>query len=125
MADAFEGYDEVVEARHANSALKGHAQCLLAGTVKAPGERTPPPVDPWPEQLSRISVPVTVVAGERDPLLEPGWEQHLEGASDAVRAVRIDAKHAPSLDHPETVADIVRDTVRRAGELVGAGTEEQ
>jgi len=126
MADDFEGYDDLIDARHANAGLRGHAECLLAGTVKRPGPGpTPPPADPWPEQLARVTVPVTVVAGERDPLLEPGWEQHLEGVCDLLRTVRIDTKHAPSLDHPELVAEVIRETVGRAGELVGAGREER
>ena len=126
MADDFEGYDDLIDARHANAGLKGHAECLLAGTVKRPGPApTPPPADRWPEPLARVQVPVTVVAGARDPLLEPGWEQHLEGLSELVSTVRIDTKHAPSLDHPDLVAAIVRETVHRASGLVGAGSEEQ
>jgi pimeloyl-ACP methyl ester carboxylesterase len=116
MADDFDGYDDVVAARHQNTAIRGHVECLLAAAVKHPAPAgTRPPADDWPAPLARVQVPVTVVAGRRDPLLEPGWEQHFSGLSELVSVRVVDTKHAPSLDHPELVAELVRDTVRRAG----------
>jgi pimeloyl-ACP methyl ester carboxylesterase len=120
MADPFDGYHEIVEARQANTGVRGHVQCLLAGSIKHPAPAAAPSPDPWPERLREVPVPVTVVAGRRDPLLDSGWERHLEGISPLLTTRTVDTRHAPSLDHPELVASLIREHVRRADELVSA-----
>jgi pimeloyl-ACP methyl ester carboxylesterase len=114
MADDFDGRDDVIAARQKNTTIPGHVESLLAGSVKHPSlVRTPPP-NTWPAALEQVAMPVTVLAGRRDPLLEPGWEQHLAGLSDLVTVRVEDTKHAPSLDHPALVAEVIRATVARA-----------
>lgn len=114
MAGPFDGRDAFVAARHANAQRPGQAECLLSGTVRRPGPAPQRPADPWPAQLAGLRVPTTVVAGVRDPLLEPGWEKHLEGVSPLLRTEVVDTRHAPSLDHPDLVAAVVRETAARA-----------
>lgn len=120
MAGDFDGRDGVIADRHANTEIRGHVQCLLAGGVKRPGAMGTPPADPWPIPLRNLVVPVTVVAGEHDPLLEPGWQHQLDGVSPLLKTQQIDARHAPSLDRPALVAGIIRDHVLRTGEPVSA-----
>jgi len=122
MAEDVSDRDDLVAARHANALVPGHAECLLSGTVRRPVPPAERPADPWPKQLAELRVPTTVVAGQRDPLLEPGWEKHLEGISPLLRTEAIDTLHAPSIDHPEAVAALVRANVARARE--GAATNE-
>lgn len=114
LTDDFPGYAEVLETRYENSKIPGHAESLLAARVKHPTETRAPQAVPWPEALEHVSVPITFVAGTRDPLLEPHWEEHLVGVGDQVEVRALDAKHAPSLDHPEWVAAIVQETIERA-----------
>lgn len=125
MADAFDGIEQFIEARHANAVAPGHAECLLSNTVRHPGPRPERPADPWPAQLAGVRVPTTVVACQQDPLLEPGWEKHLEGISPLLRTEVIDAKHAPSLDHPDLVAAAIRRTVARAAEATAKSESEE
>jgi pimeloyl-ACP methyl ester carboxylesterase len=114
MAGAFDGRDAVIADRQANTERRGHVQCLLAGTVRHPAGSAPPPPDDWPAPLRDVTVPVTVVAGAQDPLLEPDWQRHLEGLSPLLTTEVLDARHAPSLDRPGLLAQVVRDHVRRA-----------
>jgi pimeloyl-ACP methyl ester carboxylesterase len=116
MAEDFDGRAEVVAARQANTRIRGHVQCLLASSVKHPAAAAAPPADDWPAPLRDLPVPVTVVAGAHDPLLEPGWQRHLDGLSPQLTTRVVEARHAPGLDRPTLVADIVRDHVRRAAE---------
>jgi pimeloyl-ACP methyl ester carboxylesterase len=118
MAGAFDGRDAVIAERQANTERRGHVQCLLAGTVTHPAGSAPPPPDGWPAPLRELTVPVTVVAGAQDPLLEPDWQRHLDGLSPLLATRVLDARHVPSLDHPELLAQVVRDHVRRATEPV-------
>lgn len=114
LADDFPGYADVLDARYENSKIRGHAESMLAARVKHPTETRHPQSVAWPDALKRVSVPITFVAGSRDPLLEPHWEQHLAGVGDQIEVCTVDAKHAPSLDHPELVATIVKETINRA-----------
>lgn len=116
MADRFDGYDEVIAARHRNTQIPGHVEALLAASVKHPAKEAKRPADDWPAALRNLRVPVTVVAGRHDPLLEQGWEKHFEGVSGLLTTRVIDAKHTPSLDHPDVLAGIIRDTIGRAPE---------
>lgn len=116
MADTFAGRDEFIATRFANSALPGHAECLLTSAIKVPIRRAPRP-DAWPQALAGVRVPVTFVAGQRDPLLDAGWEQNLVGVSPLVEVRPVDTKHAPSLDHADLIADIIRQTAGRARAL--------
>jgi pimeloyl-ACP methyl ester carboxylesterase len=120
MADEFAGREEFVGARQCNTTMPGHVQALLAAAVKHPAAGPPPPAGAWPEPLASVEVPVTIVAGARDPLMEPGWEQHFAGLSELVRTETLEAKHAPSLDHAEEVVSIITDTVERAAANQGA-----
>lgn len=118
MAGDFPGREAVIDDRHANTRTRGHVQCLLSGSVKHPAPADPPPPDGWPASLAALTVPVTVVGCTDDPLLEPGWQAHLDGVSPQLVTRELAARHAPSLDRPELVADVVREHLARALEGV-------
>jgi pimeloyl-ACP methyl ester carboxylesterase len=124
MADDFDGYEGVVAQRHQNTRIPGHVESLLAAGVKHPaGAKKPAPSD-WPAPLEHLALPVTIVAGARDPLLEPGWHEHFASVSSLLTTRVIDSKHAPSLDHPDLVSTLIRETVTRASELVTSSKEQ-
>lgn len=114
MSDDFDGRDAVIDERHANTGIRGHVECLLAGSLRGPVPSPPPAPDPWPEPLRELGVPVLVLAGRRDPLLEPDWQTHLDDLSPLLTTRAVDTRHAPSLDHPRLVAELVREHVGRA-----------
>lgn len=120
LADSFPEADDFVADRHANAQQPGHALALLAGTVKAPVPAPTKPADSWPAPLSGVKIPVTVVGCADDPLMESGWEDHFENVSPRVSVARLQARHAPSLDHPEEVVSIIESHLARAGQEVSA-----
>jgi pimeloyl-ACP methyl ester carboxylesterase len=117
MADEFDGREAVLQTRFLNSQIRGHAECLLTSSVRHPSLSRSPQPDSWPAPLAGVRVPVTFLAGARDPLLEPGWEQHLTGLSPLVEVSTLDSKHAPSLDHAEDVVQAIRQNIARARAL--------
>jgi 2-hydroxymuconate-semialdehyde hydrolase len=60
-------------------------------------------------------VPVLLVAGGDDPLLEPGWATEMAGLIPGGRAEVVPGtRHLPQLDRPGAVADLVREFLAAA-----------
>jgi pimeloyl-ACP methyl ester carboxylesterase len=107
MVDDYPGLDEVLKLRYANTLKPGHVEVILAGKLTHPTHTPKPARDSWPQPLASVSVPVLIIAGERDPLMEQGWTGHLDGLSPMITVHRLDAKHAPNMDQPDTVASVL------------------
>ncbi|WP_236791788.1 alpha/beta fold hydrolase [Amycolatopsis sp. GM8] len=116
MVDDYPGLDEVLKLRYANTLKPGHVEAVLAGKLKHPTRTPQPAPDSWPEALKSVSVPVLVIAGDRDPLMAAGWTEHLAGLSPAITVHRLDAKHAPNMDQPDTVAALLLSHLARTRE---------
>lgn len=115
MADDFPGFEENVRLRYANTRKPGHVEACLATRLKhpappavsSPAPPAAPAPRPWPADLAGCPVPVLVIGGTRDPLMEPGWTEHFRDLSPRISARTLDAGHAPNIDRPETVAELV------------------
>lgn len=118
MVDDHPGFEENVRLRYANTRKPGHVEACLALRLKHPAPPPKPAAPPWPQALLDCPVPLMVVGGDRDPLMEPGWTGHFEDLSPSVSVRRLDARHAPNLDRPEAVAALL---TRFFAEHVGAG----
>ncbi|MFI6344188.1 alpha/beta fold hydrolase [Streptomyces sp. NPDC050560] len=111
MVDDYPGLDRAVQARYANTRKPGHVETCLSGRLKHPDPPVAPPAAgaPWPEALRECPVPLLVVAGDRDPLMEPGWTDHFADLSPRVSVRHLDAKHAPNMDRPDEIAALLLD----------------
>ncbi|WP_199434803.1 alpha/beta fold hydrolase [Qaidamihabitans albus] len=109
MVDGFPGIDDLVRQRYENTRKRGHVEACLAGRVRHPAPPPPAGGDDWPAPLSASPVPLLVVGGDRDDLLEPGWTDHFAELAPKVTTQRVDTKHAPNVDQPKLVADLLRD----------------
>jgi pimeloyl-ACP methyl ester carboxylesterase len=110
MVDDFPGFEDNVRLRYANTRKPGHVEACLALRLKHPAPLQASGASggrPWPAGLRDCPVPVMVVGGDRDVLLEPGWTDHFAEATPRVSVRRLDSKHAPNIDRPETVADLL------------------
>lgn len=108
MVDDFPGFADNVRLRYANTRKPGHVEACLALRLKHPAPIPPAGGGrPWPADLTACPVPVMVVGGERDPLLEADWTDHFQGMSPRISAQRLDGKHAPNIDRPESVAALL------------------
>ena len=109
MVDDFPGFEENVRLRHANTRKPGHVEACLATRLKHPAPESRPQGRAWPEDLRDCPVPVMVVGGERDVLMEADWTDHFQDLSPRVSARRLDGGHAPNIDRPESVAALLTD----------------
>lgn len=75
----------------------------------------------WPQQLAGSTVPVMLVHGQRDTLVEPDWTSHLESVLPDCTVVTHDGLHCPNLDRPAYIASLINDWVGPANAM--ASTE--
>lgn len=102
---------EQVRRRYENSLIPGHWEALAAAAVRNPAR--PAGGKDWlPEYsagLGRIQVPILIVAGADDLLLEPGWERELAAMIPGAVTHRVEqAMHSPQADQPREVARVIR-----------------
>lgn len=104
--------DEQVQDRYERSLAPGHYEALAAARLQHPARAGQEPPDWRPayrEALGKVQVPVLLVAGGDDVLLEDGWADAMAELLPEGRAVTIaGARHQPHVDHREEVVDLLR-----------------
>lgn len=111
MVDDYPGLRKQVRARHRNTMRPGHVEACMAPHLAGPTTQPRQP-DHWPADLARNRVPVLLVAGTRDDLLEPGWPELFDGVPH-VSVRRMDCRHLPNLDRPQELAGVLIDFFQR------------
>jgi len=104
-----EGLEDHIRSRLEGSLIAGQWECMVAPRLKNPATERPANTDPFLEQLRSLDVPVVLVAGARDPLLERGWANEMAKCSNKISVIEVDAGHEPNINQPELVADLVRE----------------
>lgn len=102
-----------VELRLKNALRPGHWETLSAPRLKSPlGRRIGVEADQYPASLANCRIPLLLIEGMRDVLLEKEWAARVAKHAPRGRAIVIDTCHSPNLDRPVLVAEILRDFVR-------------
>ena len=101
------GLDEHIEQRYRNSLVPGHFEAMQAPGLKNPATTRTPPPDPFLEQLASVEVPLLLVEGRQDQLLEPGWSKEIASRAPAATAVETEYAHEPNIDAPDALAGLV------------------
>lgn len=106
------GIEDNVQQRLQNALQPGHWEALAAPRLRSPcGRAASSAVDSYPATLRDCDVPILIVEGTRDPLLEEHWASRIAKHTPKGRAMKIDASHSPNLDDPALIAEIIRDFV--------------
>lgn len=102
---------EAARRRFESSMTPGHWETLSAARLRNPaaaattGDFRPA----YRKALGGIDVPVLLVAGTDDPLLEPGWAGDIAELIPRAHAEEVaGGRHLPHLDHPDAVAGLIR-----------------
>lgn len=101
-----------VERRYQATLAPGHWEALSASRLSNPG-REPSTFD-WREGyrkgLSGVQLPLLIIAGAEDRLLEPGWEEQMATLIPGASSVRIeDAQHMVHNEQPEPTLAAIED----------------
>lgn len=113
LAEERPGFDLAahVTERFAWASVPGHYRAMCAPGVAQPetlssGLRPDPN---WPASLGEHDVPVMLVAGCRDALVDEGWTAKLEPHIAACRTEILDTLHSPNIDDPQGTAALLID----------------
>lgn len=104
----WDGFGHHVERRYRNCLVPGHYEVMSAPRLSNPAKQAPRPEDPYPETLRDCDVPVLLVQGQRDELIEDGWTDRLGAVLPTVATVTLDTKHSPNIDHPDLVLEVLK-----------------
>ncbi|MEU6264963.1 alpha/beta fold hydrolase [Saccharopolyspora shandongensis] len=101
LCDASSERDDQVQARYRWATAPGHFGCMSAPHLQAPEAMRPDrPADPYPAPLAQVDVPVLLIEGTEDVLLERGWGKHLEAELKNSRTETLPYRHCPNITHP-------------------------
>lgn len=108
-------FDSHVKLRAEEARNKGHYRAVKAPTVPLPEElSTPDETDDWPGGLADREFPILLVAGSRDRLLERNWTARVQAGEPACSIVKMDCKHAPNIDQPSALMDVIHPFLKQA-----------
>jgi pimeloyl-ACP methyl ester carboxylesterase len=96
-----EGLADHIRQRHENSLIPGHWESLMAPRLHNPAVERQLRPDPFLDQLAGVTIPVLLVEGHHDPLLETGWSKKLAQLSPSLTAIELDSGHEANIDAPD------------------------
>lgn len=102
--------EELVEERYRKSLIRGHWENLSAPRLRPPGPGAREESDnkSFFASLAKTKVPVLLIAGSDDVLLERGWERQLASRIAQASTLLVEgARHQPHFDAPDTVCDAI------------------
>lgn len=111
LVTSTEGLDEHIAARYENSLIPGHWESLMAPRLKNPSVERDIPVDPYEDQLRALTIPVLLVEGEHDTLLESGWAGKLAALNPLISERVTAYAHEPNIEDPEFAAAVIDEYV--------------
>ncbi len=101
--------EEHVQRRLDNSLVPGHWESLRAWGLRNPEvPAAAAPADDYPASLETCGVPVLLLAGDRDVMVEPEWLDHVTAAAPSVRTTVLSSGHSPNIDQPAEVEKALR-----------------
>lgn len=100
------------------ASVPGHYASVMAIHQHPPeGLQQPRQADPFPASLAGVEVPVLLVAGAADPLLEPSWTSHLKSALLQAEIVELPYCHEPNITHPKETWRVLENFLARIREV--------
>jgi pimeloyl-ACP methyl ester carboxylesterase len=102
--------EQSVEERYQKSLIRGHWENLSAPRLRPPGPAAREEGDNkgFFDRLAKTRVPVLLIAGSDDVLLERGWEKQLAAHIPHSQALVVEgARHQPHFDAPEAVCNAI------------------
>lgn len=110
-----EEFERNLALRYRNTQMPGHYEAAAALRLEHPLAAGADNVsDRYPKTLRGSGVPILLVRGRRDSLLEADWTDRLRTSiRDQVEVAEVDGRHAPNIDHADEVVEVLSDWFRR------------
>jgi pimeloyl-ACP methyl ester carboxylesterase len=108
LVASLDGLDDHIQQRFENSLIPGHWESLMAPRLKNPSGKPAERVDPYFDLLAEVDVPVLLVEGESDTLLETGWSERLAALNPQIVNTVVPYAHEPNIEAPGATAELIR-----------------
>lgn len=103
----FDGISEHVALRMRDANNAAHYRAVAAVGLPTPFKATSGRVDAYPENLRHVRVPLALIAGTHDDLVERGWAMRIAAHAPACSVHEVDGRHSPNVSNPETTAHLL------------------
>jgi len=103
----FPAIDDHVTLRLRDACDVGHYRAVSAAGLAAPFPSAARMTDDYPRSLAGVQIPLALVTGRQDTLVEPGWAHRIAEHGPTCRVWEIDAHHSPNISAPEQTAQLV------------------
>lgn len=102
--------DDNIDKRLLNALRPGHWETLAAPRLRSPASQRDAS-DNYPGSLSLCEVPLLLIEGRYDVLLEDGWANRVARLAPQGRSIELNCSHSPNLDSAPLIASILREFV--------------
>jgi 2-hydroxymuconate-semialdehyde hydrolase len=119
LTDDFDSIDAHVDLRLRDASDPAHYRAVASAGLQTPFSSVRA-ADPYPESLRDARVPVAVVTGLRDTLVEPAWAHEIARHAPLGAVYEIDGRHSPNIDRPDETARLLLHVLAES-ERVGDG----
>lgn len=109
----FPGIDEYVDARLRNASNPGHYRAVAAAGLSTPFRTTPKTVDTYPESLVGVTMPLALVSGSEDLLVEKGWAHLIAAHAPTCDAYEIHGGHCPNISDPQGTSQLLLEILEK------------
>jgi pimeloyl-ACP methyl ester carboxylesterase len=112
--------EAMIRGRLERSRDPGHYKTLAAAALRAPGDDASRPDwrPAYREALMNVAVPLLLIGGGDDDLLDPDWMDDLASLIPRCETLEVaGARHQPQLDDPDAVCEAILRLAASAGRL--------
>lgn len=113
LVDDPSNFEEHAQARLEASLILGHWEAMNAPRLRNRLAERPKTVDAFPDALRDLAIPVLLIEGSRDRLLEPTWAEKLASITPQGEALVMDCGHEPNIEIPDELTKVLRDYIQR------------
>jgi pimeloyl-ACP methyl ester carboxylesterase len=107
------GSARCIDERLKNALKPGHWEALAAPRLRRAGADTSDrEVDEYPKSLSHCRVPLLVIEGSEDELLEDDWAARVAINAPLGNSAKLASRHSPNLDCAPEIARLLREFER-------------
>ena len=102
-------FDAQLDGRLEAALANGHYRAMMSPSLAQPSllSQRGAANDNFPASLEESKVPVLMVGGTRDPLVETHWTEKLSAHLRLPKATWMDTRHSPNIDHPALTCDLL------------------
>lgn len=114
----FDGFEEHVDLRLRDASNASHYRAVASAGLATPFATGAKPVDDYPQSLQDTTVPIALVSGRNDDLVEPDWAHKIARCAPLSMVFEVEARHSPNISEPTATANLLVDILNKCDQHV-------